>query len=835
MVVFIASLITFSIYLNKGNTDMTLDMSDPSLPVAYIEIGGRSVNEMHGYLDRMDASTIRDSITPVGEDRMVQFVIDKYDEGISSLRLEIRSNDGNRLIEDTKIINYSDYQDNLKAAVQLKDLIEENKEYNLVLIVTLSDGREVYYYTRVVMFDDSDVSNKIDFVLDFSNKTFSKDNNREFATYMEPNSDGDNTNLGRVDIHSSINQLTWGDIKPRRLTEPIVTIEEIGDTQGSFELKYLVTSTDSNHVTHNYKVREYYRIRVTGMRTYLLSYSRTMDEIFVMEKEALNENSIDFGIKSEEVEFAESEDGSILTFEDDGRLYSINLNENKLIRLFALYENAGDDRRNIDSVCNTQVLSIEENGNISFISYGYFPRGIHEGMVGVVLYYYNSVLNTVEEQAFVPYDGSESVLRCDIEKLNHLSGNGDLFIFMDGIVYKVSPTLGTIESITNHINEDTFYVSDSGRLICWQEKSEDDDTVDLNVMNLARGNTQTISKMSNQYIKPLGFMNEDLIYGICDRNDIIRDRLGDTIYLLNTVYIVDEKQEVLKQYSSDGLYVTDGSINDNQITLNRVSYDRETGTITPREDDQITNNREQNQGKNKIESVNLEDYQKTARLSMYKSIDGKTLKLLTPREVIFEGGRTFAIKSVEKEDRFIVYGDGEIVGIYDTPASAVNYAYDIRGTVTDNIGNELYKRGETVARNQIMAISEQSVTDTKDSLAVCLDTMLKLNGISRNSEMMLSKGETVYEILSKNLKNAYILDLSGCTMDMMLYYVNQDIPVLAYMRDDTAMLIIGFNEQNIVLFDPTEGTIYKMGKNDARTMFEENGNHFMTYIFKDEG
>ena len=120
------------------------------------------------------------------------------------------------------------------------------------------------------------------------------------------------------------------------------------------------------------------------MRTYLLSYSRTMDEIFVMEKEALNENSIDFGIKSGEVEFAESEDGSILTFEDDGRLYSINLNENKLIRLFALYENAGDDSRNIESVCNTQVLSIEENGNISFISYGYFPRGIHEGMVGVV-------------------------------------------------------------------------------------------------------------------------------------------------------------------------------------------------------------------------------------------------------------------------------------------------------------------------------------------------------------------------------------------------------------------------------------------------------------------
>ena len=73
MIVFVASLITFSVYLNKGNTDMTLDMSEPSLPVAYIDLGGRNVNEMHGYLSRMDASTIRDSITPVGTDRMVQF------------------------------------------------------------------------------------------------------------------------------------------------------------------------------------------------------------------------------------------------------------------------------------------------------------------------------------------------------------------------------------------------------------------------------------------------------------------------------------------------------------------------------------------------------------------------------------------------------------------------------------------------------------------------------------------------------------------------------------------------------------------------------------------
>jgi len=67
---------------------------------------------------------------------------------------------------------------------------------------------------------------------------------------------------------------------------------------------------------------------------------------------------------------------------------------------------------------------------------------------------------------------------------------------------------------------------------------------------------------------------------------------------------------------------------------------------------------------------------------------------------------------------------------------------------------------------------------------------------------------------------------------MMLYYVNKDIPVLALMNDGSAMLIIGFNEQNIVVMDPERGEIYKIGRNDSREMFESNGNRFMTYAIK---
>ena len=64
----------------------------------------------------------------------------------------------------------------------------------------------------------------------------------------------------------------------------------------------------------------------------------------------------------------------------------------------------------------------------------------------------------------------------------------------------------------------------------------------------------------------------------------------------------------------------------------------------------------------------------------------------------------------------------------------------------------------------------------------------------------------------------------------MLYYVNQDIPVMVMLNSGEAMLLIGFNDLNTVLMNPTNGQVYKYGMNDTQKLFEENGNHFITYV-----
>ena len=86
---------------------------------------------------------------------------------------------------------------------------------------------------------------------------------------------------------------------------------------------------------------------------------------------------------------------------------------------------------------------------------------------------------------------------------------------------------------------------------------------------------------------------------------------------------------------------------------------------------------------------------------------------------------------------------------------------------------------------------------------------------------MLKKGKSVEEILGTSIPNAQILDLAGCSLSTVLYYVNQDIPVMAMMNDGSSVLIIGFNDLNTVILYPEKGTgsVYKYCMQDSEKLF----------------
>lgn len=833
IVMFFLSLFVISGIMNQGNTDMTVEMAKATFPVVSMVYGGRQINPMHGYGEEMEVNYMRDSITPLGSGRQLSLIMECYGRKVEGLSYEVRTVDGSRLIESTQVEDFNQEKDTLRASFVLKDLIESGKEYSLTLVAHMEEGEEIRYYTRVVYSDKYSVGEKLDYIVDFSSKTFHKEAAKELTKYLESNAEGDNTTLGRVNIHSSFQQVTWGDLEVERVSEPQIIIRELAEQTGSFLLKYYV-ATGSGDDRHYYDVEEFYRVRYTPERMYLLDFERTMNQMFTASQKAFSDNEIFLGIMGDEVELKESDGGNIAAFISGSRIYSYNVTEQKLAYLFGFYNEEHQDARELYDKHKIKILNVDETGNVTFMVYGYMNRGRHEGKAGISVYYYDSTANTIEELVYLPYYKSPDLLMAEVEQLAYINGQGMLYLMLDNEIYGISALERSYEIVAADLVEGCYQVSDSSRMVVWQKENQRYQGKELVLMNLSTGEQSSIKAGYREVVEPLGFIGDDLIYGIAREEDIVRDDTGSIVFPMYCVRIQNESEGVLKEYRQDNVYVVDGKVEGNQIVLARVSRDEE-GNYEAIEDDHIVNAAAEDRTANGIEVVAVEVFEKVTQITLKSEVNRDAVVLMTPKEVLFEGGRSIDISSErEQADRYYVYARDGIAGIFMDEGNAVNMAYEIAGVVVNDSGECIWMRGNRSVRNQIMAITGQEATEQRGSLAVCLDTILEFEGISRNTQYLLQRGESVTAILEENLENAKLLDLTGCSLDAVLYYVNQDIPVLVMLEDGEAVLLIGFNEANTVIMNPETGTVYKMGMSDSREWFERSGNRFLTYVRGEE-
>ena len=175
--------------------------------------------------------------------------------------------------------NYEHKTGRIVGTINLKDLIEKEKEYNLGFVLKLTDGRDVYYYTRIICREDVAVNEKLDFIYNFNSMTFSQTDVRSLYSYMEPNSEGDNSSFGYVNIHSNLNQLGWGNMHPRIEGDIRTTICDIGTSTASVMLEYMV-SVRNDSIVNYYMIEEFYRIRQGSDRFIAIILKRNLD-IFV--------------------------------------------------------------------------------------------------------------------------------------------------------------------------------------------------------------------------------------------------------------------------------------------------------------------------------------------------------------------------------------------------------------------------------------------------------------------------------------------------------------------------------------------------------------------------
>ena len=299
LLVFCGAVAGILFFMNREDeTEVSYAASGPaSLPVVYMEVEGEQVNGLHGYRTAMQAQYIRDTVTPLPADRQLQITIEDVQDEIINIEYEIRSLDTQRLVEDTQLTGWDSQEGSVTAVLPIQNLLEADREYLLTLILFTREDSEIYYYTRVTLADGFHTAEMIDFIREFHDKTFDPDQSEDLVVYMRQTTADRNT-LANVSLRSTFSQLTWGDLEPVPVTEPRLDIKDLNATIGSFTLSYQVQAAnpDREGETDTYDIEEFYCVQWSSSQWYVLSFERTMNQIFVPSGEVITDSAIDLGI-----------------------------------------------------------------------------------------------------------------------------------------------------------------------------------------------------------------------------------------------------------------------------------------------------------------------------------------------------------------------------------------------------------------------------------------------------------------------------------------------------------------------------------------------------------
>ncbi len=803
LVIFICGVAGFSSLMNYQSTDNKTDMETASSPSMAMMIEDTDVNRMYAYADDMDVRFVRDGLTPVGTDRSLKVSITPNGREIDSLVYEVCTSDGEQVIENNKIRSFTEEEDGrLTVEFTLSQPILMNQEYALTFTLSTEDGTW-NYYTRILQRAGLSTAQYVEFVNSFYTKTFAQDDTGDLTTYLEPDTSVVSNSFRSLDIHSDVDMITWGDLNPQISRPGIPTIEDISENSGSISLTYYISAENENGEVEKYQVDEFYRMSYNQTRVYLLDFQRHVKQVLTTEQNLVSNGKINLGITDTDVQYMSDSTGTILAFVQQGDLWSYNIETNKMTRVFSFRDTGSNDERNDINRHDIKIVRVSENGDIDFILYGYMNRGQHEGQVGTSVYHYSAEQNAMEEEFFLRSLQSSEFLQKDVEKLSYVSEDGNLYLLLEGNLYRFRMEEKTYEVLQEQIEDDCFFVSENSRYAAWMDGMDPYNTTSITFIDFNTGAQKTIQADQGTRIRLFGFINNDLIYGVANESDIVTNASGGTDFAMTEVRIQNFDGELVKSYHQDGYYVLDVTIQENLLELSRATKvgDSFAGTSG----DQIMNNVRSKQDEvfSVITSTTVRQGNVTS-IQFAADSSGQP-PLVVDTKIIENPDRTLNMElSSESEDKYYVYGGGELSGIYDSASQAVAKAEEESGIVLNTAQQYIWEAGNTGDRASI------SAQDLPEAVAQASLDAAALN------EALKGQGK--------------VIDMTGCTLEQILYEVSAQRPVIAKGENGQAVVIIGYDDYNTILYNPSTQETYYFGMQDSTDTFQANGNVFLCYL-----
>ena len=813
--IFFLAVIVSSALTNLGSEDKRIDLGDPVLPRVSFNVEGREVNMLSGYVDEMDITSMRDTITPVPVSGKLQLTLNNCqhcEEDSTHIQYEVYTLDGSSRLDKGSVALEED-----AAVLDLGKIFAEPEkteegsteetqdEMVLKLIYDYKMGRDtvpVSYYTRIISGEELAINECLTFAEDFHDKTFNKEKKEEIGALLELDGSADNESFEHVTIHSDADHVTWGNMAPQIIGNVQWNIEETNPVYTSIQAEYRVSSEGDSQEQEIFNIKEFFRVRFVHDEMYLLDYDRTMNQVFDGNQKVINKEGILLGIVPEEIEYKVSAKGNIIAFVQERDLWHYNVKDKELSLVFSFANREGHDERSFNDQHAVDIISLQDDGSTVFAVYGYMNRGKHEGEVGAAIYYYDMENNVVEEKAFIPSNKSAMIAKNELGKMTYYSENREiLYVIADGKLLEVDLHKKEPKVLAEGLVNGQYVVSEDAQVLAYQMSGSYEPGTAVNVLDLETGEGHIINAPENEMIRALGFMGEDFIYGRQYPADESVTVTGDKILPMYQITIVDKSGTVVKEYVADGMYFSDIRIEKNLLTIYRGVITN--GVYTQTDEDYISSSKKAEENGVAVEKFYTELQQTQIMLTLPEDHTKDTLKLLRPKQVAKDVYLPIAIEGTPDEEIYYVYGLGELAGIFTDAADAVQYADKVSGVVVNTDQTYVWEKGN---RNLVYdsEIEKYSREEGESTLEACERTAMAYG--SRR------------------------VNLTGCTLDELYYIINKGTPVIAMIDTDYAVLLTGYTMTDVVYVDPYYGEEYTVSEDEMKEMLEAGGNIFIGYI-----
>lgn len=803
--VFVAGVIGFSSLMNEEITETARQMQEATLPVMCIDHNGYKINQMFGYTQEMQQETLREGLVPLTTNREITVSYQGYDNTIDSVTYEVTNLMDGTVLENAKIGNFKADGEYMTASFSLQQPILMNQEYGLKFTLRMG-SEDVNYYTRIVQRASLNTDQYLEFAYNFYEKCMNREAASDLNAYLETPEVVTNSSYTNISIESSFNQVTWGSLKPTIYRKAVATIKEINDTTGSVVLEYMISAQDDNGNEEYYYVTDFFRMRYYQSRIMLLDFERNTQQVFDGIGEPLSTKGIELGIASKTLEYEVNDSSSIAAFVQAGELWAYNSSIDKLVNIFSMRSADSDDTRDAYHKNDIKIVRIEEGGDMDFVVYGYMNRDEHEGQTGISIWHYSAAKNMAEELVFIPSARSFEYLEKDIERLSYVNRSGNLYLYLEDTVYRINLNEKAYEIILENINPDCFLSSDSQSQIAYMDEMDLYASSHVTVMNLEKETTRKITAADGDKVQAVGFMNDDFIYGYAADQDIVTDAIGETIFGMHSLMIDDMDGENIKTYTNDGVWISKITIEEGLIQLQRV-VKTEFGYV-PTTTDNIMNNKQDNTSQVTVRATNESRRGTVLTLIFSDPISNRNPLIVTSKvlESDVENTITLEHELPEGAPRYYVYAKGVLVDVYSDPADAILEADSQVGVVLNDDQQYIWERGSAQSENEL------NNEDIPEAF---------LNGTLDEDALQETLGDS-----------ADVLNLTGCTLEEVLYQLSSDRAVMARKPDGTSVVLVGYDRYNTLWYDAATGGHTYYGINDSTNLFLEAGNVFFSYVEK---